>query len=434
MEERRPKASIADLFNTYLNFNNNKYLEKIALTDRFISSTIYDIKIKNEEKDNIVRRNREILEEINVKMKSIANNTSSLKHSLNSIDKSLKNIDDNQKNQTQINIQQLEIQRREEIISIIQLLQNEQQINLQKLSLIELEIQSKIALKKQKESEKQKELKKVVFTIHKDLEKILCYNDNVSKFISLLVLNKEITKNNIKPNELEDLNEKIFASDTLKKIERSLNDITENLSLEEKETIREINSYPENIKKLNNDIEEIGKSINLKEQIILKCNNDLNVYRIKNANLNNQTNYLKNRIKSINEGKYIKPTFKTPIIILIAGMIFFVLTFLKLTSIWQFTFSISILLFLIATTMFILKFYNTPERVKRRTERQLDRNTKFDYLSEIDKIESIISSEKFLLEKLKQNLITLNSEREKYKDNYKLLIEKYPKINEQLVR
>ena len=69
MEERRPKASIADLFNTYLNFNNNKYLEKIALTDRFISSTIYDIKIKNEEKDNIVRRNREILEEINVKMK-----------------------------------------------------------------------------------------------------------------------------------------------------------------------------------------------------------------------------------------------------------------------------------------------------------------------------------------------------------------------------
>lgn len=438
MDEKRPKSSITDLFNVYINIKNNEYLEKISNIKTSIHSTELLIKEKEDEKNNILNRNYEILENISLNNAKIAFNTNSIAETSKNIDKKLKNIDSNLKKQLDIQNQLLDLQKKQIIISENQSLQNEQQINLQKLSLIELEIQSQIALKNQIESDKQKQLKEIVFRLNEDLVKIKSKKDRIVQYILLLILKKNIDIHNFNADDLIELNDKQTASETLKKIDNVFTIINENFSKEDLDIIKEINDYPESYRILYDSIKEIEKTIKEKELNLQKGIRDIDNYKKSIDFIENDNRILQEKIKSINDGTYSAPNFKKPVIIFSLSFIFFLISMIRLffikntenteALIWFAIMLITFIIFLITLVISIKAYNNLPERVMKKSNKKLIRNSEINYHLKIENAnKSILLDEKDLVN-LKGKLAEKKTELSDLIMNYEGILIKYPEI------
>jgi len=145
----------------------------------------------------------------------------------------------NKKNNELINITK-QIGEAQSKLQNIELQIQSEQLEVQNKMLIQLEIQNKIKLKEALEREKQKELKDVFFMVKSKIEEIILHKDNLTVFIDLCRIEKDLIQNDLKPNDLEEIKDKEFASDVLKIFYQEKEKATNNLTDEEKKDLETI--------------------------------------------------------------------------------------------------------------------------------------------------------------------------------------------------
>jgi hypothetical protein len=442
MVEKRPKSSLADLINVYFNIKGVEYLKKISELNSNIISTESHIQIKQRERTSLLEKNQEILDKIKFNLGQVSQNTISIVESTKSIDSKLKVINETLNEKSKIQKQQLELQKQQNVFAEIQILQNEQQINLQKLSLLELELQSKIALKRQQELEKQMQLRQCIVTIQEEFEKIKDKKDNVTKFFLLSILKKNIERNNFNVNDLEEFIDKQNASNLLRNLEKLSNEISENFSEEEIKLQQDIYDYPKNFEKLNSDIKEIEKNFILKEQSIKKFKDNIDYYKNRSQYIESENKTLQEKIKNIEAGNYKPPTFKRPMIILTICLSLFLAAIFRLIyisslgktelSFWFIFLPINFLILFASVIFFYVTFNKTPERVKKKSQKKLADNNRLNYQNEIEKNKKDILNDEVILENIQTNLNIKRIELKNLINNFEGILKRYPEIKEVL--
>ncbi len=458
MEENRPKSSTADIISSAANVMSLGYLKNIRDINSYIAVANHDIAGKVNEQSKILKRNNDIQKEIASNSSILASNssitasnTSSIAKSAKNINKTLKNIDQNQKAMLEMQAQGIEMQRRQleynymqTVYSHNQTLIGEQQLNVQKLSLIEQEIQSKIAIKRETELQKQKELKSLIFTLQQDYNKIMNNNDELTKYGLFLFLQRNINESRFKPDELEEINDKQFAVKILDDIVNSYKFISANLNDRNKEILYKIKNYPAEVDILNKEIQIIEEKIKgtnntivkynnlilndnnsiLKYKTsILKYNNDIDDHFNSIARNKQEKENLQNELKRLEGGKNNKLSYRAPIIFSKIGLLSFISciicgllntadikSLLLLTSL---LFLIWIISWFIAFILAINVWLKSPIHKKKKLERKL-------FLKSIEKFDTNVSVKKQHIAGIEQQIVGIEQQ----------IVEKEHKISE----
>lgn len=146
-----------------------------------------------------------------------------------------------------------------------QLLLNEQQLIIQKKQLAEQEIQTNIHKRSELDRLKQQELKKAIYSVNEEVIKISKIENNISRYFEIVLLIKDVTNNNIVPNEFENIADKEYAAKIYNSIEETHKAAYERLNDEEKQDINSIEGLVDNAMK-NIKILSNNEHLNLKNE------------------------------------------------------------------------------------------------------------------------------------------------------------------------
>ena len=160
---------------------------------------------------------------------------------------------------TQAKLQRLDIALQKEQLEV-----QKRQLETQNKMLIQLELQNMIKAKELLEKERQKELKNVFFSIKTNISAIKKYKDNVTQFVYLARIEKDISRNNLRPSELEELQDKDFASTVLDSLSEEKDKVTNALSGDDKQDLEQLETLipkSKDLKTKQSDLEDAKRKI-----------------------------------------------------------------------------------------------------------------------------------------------------------------------------
>jgi chromosome segregation ATPase len=433
MKRIRPKSSFAEWLGFISGLYSNLKLKHILDVDTKIAKTNAEIAKKTNEKNLLLKRNEEIQKIIESNSNSVAFNTSALL-------KVNKEISDNQKILIDMERQNIEFQKQQKLLAEKMVLINEEQLNIQKLILTEEEIQRKIAEKQENEFEKQKELKSIAFQLKSEIESINKNDSNLTKFVLLSILKKDIEKNNINPNELIEINDKQFALNTFTEFEQLLNEGEENLSDRESVILVFIQNYKNEKESLNKEIDNIDYKVNNFKKEINLCYNNIEKYKIDIANIDKESYFLNNKIDSLDKLSYNKLKIILPFIFIMIGIFIIIFSVpnindqIKLQDqeipYWSFLFLLGIVILIVSIITLGVFIYNNPENIKKRIKYKILSNgiKKRNEQIGIDSCNNKIIQNKNSVEKYSGILSNKEQERKELNEQLKQIIENYPNL------
>lgn len=128
-----------------------------------------------------------------------------------------------------------------------------QQLDIQTKTLIQQELQTMMMAQQVAQKNRQKELKNTFFYIRKSTDTALSYKETLNKFIYLSLIEKDIVANNLNPNDLEELQDKEYAEQTLIEFRKNKEIIINQLTDNDSKQLDTINEFIE----INRNLEEI---------------------------------------------------------------------------------------------------------------------------------------------------------------------------------
>ncbi|MFI5252026.1 MAG: hypothetical protein ACHQQQ_06280 [Bacteroidota bacterium] len=194
----RPESSAADIANLILNASNSSKITKVG--------------------EDISR-----VKENQAKFVALQDETNTLTRELNELQELhnsyIQQSVDIQKNQIDLQKQQIELQRQ---------------------TLLQQQIQNKRDQRLILERERQKEIKKTIFSINKRINEVINFQDRLLKYFTLKAIEKEINEVSLTPDLFEEISDKEYAYEVLRRLDTQISWATSELNENDKQEMHDL--------------------------------------------------------------------------------------------------------------------------------------------------------------------------------------------------
>lgn len=318
--------------------------------------------------NDLITKNQNLQSEILVKQLEVQSKLIDIDKSLKSQVVISKKIEQNQRIL-------IESQNRQNILLQKQVLLSEEQVLIQKHSLIAQEIQAKIAVRNDAEKEKQKELKKTIFSFDLVLKEVEKQKNNLIKVLLLVQLKDDLEKNSINPNDLEEITDKQFANNIFESFENLQKIAIESLNEQERNEIDFFHKHKGFENEIKKEIENIKSKIEKNDKSIKECDKRTEWSKVSLNSYNKEIQYYENLINVNKDKKEFNSGFS--LFLSFSLLTLFIVNFIligiyKDSIVFLFYSIISLFLFtLISFLITLIKIFNNPKRKIKRYKKKI---------------------------------------------------------------